>query len=86
MTALNISFPDSMRKFISEQVAAGGYSTASEYIRQLIREAQKHQTESRLESALIEGLVSGEATDMTTKDWSQLRQQVHARASRSKRG
>lgn len=84
--ALNISFPDSMRKFISDQVAAGGYSTASEYIRQLIREAQKHQAESLLESVLIEGLVSGEATDMTTKDWSQLRQQVRTRESRSKRG
>ena len=37
MTTLNISLPESMRDFISEQVARGGYSTASEYIRHLLR-------------------------------------------------
>jgi hypothetical protein len=41
MTTLNISLPDSMRNFIEEKVAEGGYSTASEYIRQLVREDQK---------------------------------------------
>jgi antitoxin ParD1/3/4 len=30
MTTLNISLPDSMRAFIEEQIAQGGYSTASE--------------------------------------------------------
>ena len=38
MTTLNISLPDSMRAFIDEQITQGGYSTASEYIRDLILE------------------------------------------------
>ena len=38
MTTVNISVPDTMRDFINEQVAKGGYSTTSEYIRQLIRQ------------------------------------------------
>jgi hypothetical protein len=40
MATLNISLPDSRREFVDQQVAAGGYSTASEYIRDLIRQAQ----------------------------------------------
>ena len=36
MTTLNISLPDSMRTFIDQKVAQGGYSIASEYIRQLV--------------------------------------------------
>ena len=38
MTTMNISLPDSMRAFIEQKVAQSGYSTASEYIRQLVRE------------------------------------------------
>ena len=41
MTTMNISLPDSMRVFIEQKVAQNGYSTASEYIRQLVRDAQK---------------------------------------------
>lgn len=48
MTTLNISLPDSMRAFVEEQIAKGEYSTASEYIRHLIREAQKQAEKERL--------------------------------------
>jgi putative addiction module CopG family antidote len=37
MTTLNISLPESMRMYIEETVTSGGYSTASEYIRQLVQ-------------------------------------------------
>ena len=40
MTTLNISLPEPMRAYVDQQVAQGGYSTASEYIRQLVREDQ----------------------------------------------
>jgi outer membrane protein TolC len=33
MSTLNISLPESMRAYIDEKVAEGGYSTASEYVR-----------------------------------------------------
>ncbi|WP_036798631.1 type II toxin-antitoxin system ParD family antitoxin [Pleurocapsa sp. PCC 7319] len=56
MTSLNISLPDSMRTFIDEQIAQGGYSTASEYIRTLIRQAQKQAAQEKLDYLLIEGL------------------------------
>ena len=65
MTTLNISLPDSMRTFIDEQIAQGGYSTASEYIRDLIRQAQKQAAQEKLDSMLIEGLASGKSIEVT---------------------
>jgi antitoxin ParD1/3/4 len=84
MTSLNISLPESMRTWIDEQVAKGGYGTASEFLRQLIREAQRQQSEDRLEALLLQGLDSGPATEMTNADWDRLKQR--ARERREKRG
>jgi antitoxin ParD1/3/4 len=39
LTSMNISLPESLREFVDQQVARGGFSSASEYVRQLIREA-----------------------------------------------
>ncbi|MHC5735011.1 ribbon-helix-helix domain-containing protein [Nostoc sp.] len=36
MKSINISLPDTMRTYIEEQVAQGGYSSVSEYFRQLL--------------------------------------------------
>lgn len=69
MRSLNISLPESMRSFIEDQTRRGGYGTASEYLRTLIRDAQKRQAEDRLESMLLEGLGSGTPTDVSTDYW-----------------
>ena len=69
MTTLNISLPDSMRTFIDEKVAQGGYSTASEYIRQLVRDDQKRAAQERLETLLMEGLESGVPIEITDDYW-----------------
>jgi len=47
-----------MRTFIHDQTKRGGYGTASEFLRTLIRDAQKRQAEDRLEAMLLEGLDS----------------------------
>ena len=69
MRSLNISLPDSMRSFIDDQTKRDGYGTASEYLRALIRDAQKRQAEDRLESMLLEGLGSGKPTVATPDYW-----------------
>lgn len=76
MKSINISLPEEMRIYIEEQVASGGYSTTSEYIRQLIRQDRQQKAEKQLEQLLLEGLNSGEATPMTAKDWAAIRQVV----------
>ena len=76
MTTLNISLPESMRTYIEETVSRGGYSTASEYIRQLVRDDQKRAAKERLEGLLMEGVESGPAVEMTAADWDELRRRV----------
>ncbi len=69
MTTLNISLPEAMRVFIDEEIARGEYSTASEYIRQLIREDQKRVAQDRLERLLLEGIESGEPVEISDEWW-----------------
>ena len=48
MTSINISLPESMKAYIEEQVASGGYGTVSEYFRELIRQDQKRKAKERI--------------------------------------
>ena len=76
MTSMNISLPESMRTYVEEQVAKGGYGTVSEYIRELIRQDQKRYAQEHLEALLLEGLNSGAATAITEQDWADIRASV----------
>ncbi len=79
MTSLNISLPEVLKEFVEKQVRQGGYSTPSEYVRELIRTDQKRKTRDRLEALLQEGLESGPATEMTDEDWTDIRREGRAR-------
>lgn len=79
MTTMNISLPDEMKAFIEAQMAQEGYASASEYLRTLIREAQKRLAKQELEAKLLEGLQSP-ASEMTDADWAALRQRIYERS------
>jgi antitoxin ParD1/3/4 len=79
MTTMNISLPDSMRAFIEQKVVQGSYGSASEYIRQLVREEQQRAAKERLELLLMEGLESGPAVEMTSEHWEELKRRVWQR-------
>ena len=68
MSTMNISLPDTMRSFVEQRIAQEGYSTASEYIHQLIREDQQRQAGKRLEAMLLQGL-SGESIEVSDAWW-----------------
>ena len=76
MTTMNISLPDKMKAFIEAQMARDGFASASEYLRTLIRDAQKSRVKQELEIKFREALESGPATLMTKKDWVALRQEA----------
>ena len=63
---MNVSLPESMRRYIDKQVREGGYGTSSEYVRELIRKDQAHQ---RLREALMEGIASGPAIEVNEEYW-----------------
>lgn len=52
MTTMNISLPESLKEFVDEQVAARGFGTSSEYVRQLIRRDLDRQ---HLRGLLLQG-------------------------------
>jgi antitoxin ParD1/3/4 len=79
MTSMNISLPDEMRAFIEAEMGQEGFATASEYVRALIREAQKRRAKQELEAKLREALLSGPATPMTREDWDSIESEVLAR-------
>lgn len=84
MTTLNISLPESLKVFVEEQVATGSFSTASEYIRTLIREAQERRAQAVLEGKLLAAL-SAEPSSMSGADWDELRERVRRMASETRK-
>lgn len=43
MSTMNISLPEALKSFVDEQVDQRGYSTSSEYVRELIRKDHDRQ-------------------------------------------
>jgi antitoxin ParD1/3/4 len=82
-SSLNISLPTAMKEFIESKVASGGYGTASEYIRELVRLAQKLEAKERLEALLLEGLESGNAVEATPEFWQGLRRDLNKRLQKT---
>ena len=76
MASLNISLPQPLKDFVEERVKEGGYSTASEYVRELLREDQKRRAEEKLEVLLLEGVNSGEPLEATRKYWEKKRERL----------
>ena len=76
MTSLNISLPRQLRDFVEERVKDGGYSTSSEYVRELLREDQHRRAEEKIEILLLEGLNSGKPIQITPEYWEKKRQQL----------
>jgi len=75
MTTMNISVPDEMKAFVEAQMTQEGYASASEYLRALIRDAQKRRAKQELEAKLLEGL-QGPVSEMTRNDWDSIRREA----------
>jgi antitoxin ParD1/3/4 len=82
MTTMNISLPDEMKTFVEDQMTQEGYASASEYLRALIREAQKRRAKRELEAKFREAIESGPATPMTRKDWQSIEHEAVERLAR----
>ena len=56
-----------------------GYSTPSEYVRELIRGDRKRRAKERLDALLLEGLDSGEALPATAAFWDEVTREAVAK-------
>ena len=86
MDTMNIAVPETLKEFVQTRVAEGGYSSVSEYVRELIRADQKQQAWAVLEAEVLKGLHSGPATPMTAEDWESIRAEVRKRFEARKTG
>jgi antitoxin ParD1/3/4 len=85
MDTMNIALPESMKHFVQEQVTEGGYSSVSEYVRDLIRTAQKRKMEERIDALLLEGLDSGEPIPVTPEYWEEKKRKLAERLGKTNR-
>ena len=70
---MNISLPEALKDFVNDQVSARGYTTSSEYVRELIRKDQDRQ---HLRALLLEGAVSTQAVKADADYFDRLRVSV----------
>jgi antitoxin ParD1/3/4 len=63
MSTMNISLPEDLRDFVESYVVAEGYSSSSEYVRELIRKDRQRARLRALIMAGIEDPVTHEVSD-----------------------
>jgi antitoxin ParD1/3/4 len=73
---MNVSLPKAQKAFVDDRVTAGGFSSVSDYMRELIRrdqrEQEREQEREELEQRLLKALESPRS-EMTKDDWKELR-------------
>ena len=73
MSTMNISLPEALKGFVDNQVSSRGYSTSSEYVRELIRRDRDRQ---RLHRLLLEGAASPRSHAANTGYFDGLRDRI----------
>lgn len=84
MTSMNVSLPEELKDYVEAQIKHG-YSTPSEYVRELIRDDQKRRAKEKLDALLLEGLNSGDSIPVDAKFWSDLKHEALAKLQASKK-
>ncbi len=83
MTSLNISLPATLRQYVERQVEAGGYSTPSEYVRDLVRSDAKRRAEEKL-GALLDEALNTETMIADADHWKRGRKELVARLKQAR--
>jgi len=81
---MNISLTDELKAFVDARVQSRGYSSTSEYMRDLVRRDEERAAEERFVALIQEGIDSGPAT----RTWEEQRADWTARieAARAAKG
>lgn len=84
-STMNISLPADLKTWLDEQVQSGGYGTASEYVRDVLRRTRERQARRHVDSLLLEAINSGATKVMDAADFAEIRKTARARAQKRKR-
>lgn len=82
MATMNISLTDPLKQFVDEEVSQGGYSSTSDYVRDLIRQRQRQKAEELLRRLIAEGLASGPSIPVTSTTFERMRLDLAERLGR----
>lgn len=72
-----------MKVFVDQQIEKSGYSSSSEYMRDLIRQDQVKQAKQQLAELIQEGLESGPAVPADAGYWSGKRARLSTTRTKS---
>ncbi len=73
MTEIVVRLPDSASTFVDEQVAAGEFASASEFLASLVEDARRKAAIQQVDQLLLEGIASGEGEEATPQWWEETR-------------
>jgi antitoxin ParD1/3/4 len=83
MATMNVSLPEPMRDWVEKQTRAGRYSSASDYVRDLIRRDQERADKmAELQRLITEGIESG----VSARSLDDLLKMARARAAEAGHG
>jgi antitoxin ParD1/3/4 len=82
VATMNISLAEPLKEFVDEEVRDGGYSSTSDYMRDLIRQRQRSKAEELLRKLIAEGLASGPAEPLGPEDFEGMRKRAKRSAGR----
>jgi antitoxin ParD1/3/4 len=71
ITTMNVSLPKPLKRYVDEKVSSGVYGSASEFVREAIREKYQREQDRReaqqaLTDKLLTGLDSGQPVPITS--------------------
>lgn len=82
---MNVALNPDLEVLVNQKVRSGEFPNAEAVLEEGLRLLQaRDQMESRLELLLLESEESGPASEMTAREWDEIRREVHqARKNRS---
>jgi antitoxin ParD1/3/4 len=84
-SSMHISLPAPLKAWVEQQVDKKGFSTASEYVREVLRREQAQEARARIDGKLLAAIESGESTPLTRNDWARIRQEGLKRSAVNRR-
>jgi antitoxin ParD1/3/4 len=85
-STMNVSLPRDLKEWVTEQARSGGFGTASEYLRDVLRRARERQQRRMMDDSLEEAVTEGATVVMDDAEWKKLMKEARATARKSRRG
>ena len=80
-STMNLSLPPELKKWVDAQAKQGGFGTASEFLRDMLRRAKQREARRQIDVMLVEAVESGATTVMGDADWASIHKAAKSAAN-----